>query len=728
MMIRELAELRKRVSELESLAAAHETPKDARAERFRELVENCADWMWEIDAQGRFTYSSPKIKALLGYEPEEIIGKSPCDLMPPVEANRLAPGFEQRLRSEKPFERLENVHLHKDGRWIILETSGVPILDEAGHCRGYRGVGRDVTRRKHEEAILQRGLQGFDRLLKGKHAELEKINRDLMQEISLRAKAEEAASEAERRLETVLDAAVNLSVVATDPLGTITLFNKGAEQILGFSADEVVGKETTLLIHLPSELADLAADMSRKAGRKLRPIDSLRMLAESATNETVAWTYVRKDGTQVPVDVTYAVIRDRLGETTGYMELAQDVTERKLVETEVAAARARAEKANQAKSEFLAVMSHEIRTPINGVIGMTELVLDTDLTEQQREYLALVKSSAKALLSVVNDILDFSKIESGKLELDDTEWDLRARLAETLSPLEISASAKGLRLLLQVAPDVPPLVAGDSGRLHQVIVNLVSNAIKFTEAGKVVVSVDLQSETPEGAIFHFAIQDTGIGITPDKQRVIFDAFTQADASTTRIFGGTGLGLAISRRLVEMMGGHLWVESDLGRGSRFHFTVNFRVHWNASPPAERQGTPAPGPLATMAAPKRSLRILLAEGNPINRDLAQYLLQRRGHVVTLAEDADQVIAALANHEFDLILMDVHTLGFDGLETTDAIRVGAGPSDRHIPIVAMTAHATKGDRERCLAAGMDGYIAKPVLAKDLFDTIESLVEKQR
>ncbi|MBI5572037.1 MAG: PAS domain S-box protein [Desulfomonile tiedjei] len=576
-MIRELAELRKRVSELEAVAAAQQLPKETREERFKDLVENCADWLWEIDARGRFTYSSPKIKALLGYEPEEIIGKRPRDLMPPVEGSRLAPGFERLARAGKPFERLENVHLHKDGRWIILETCGVPILDESGHCQGYRGVGRDITRRKHEEAVLQRGLQGFDRLLKAKHAELEKINLDLMQEISLRAKAEEAASEAETRLGSVLDAATNLSVIATDPFGTITVFNRGAERMLGFASDEVVGKETPLLVHIPSELADLAAEMTRKAGRKVRPIDSLRMLAESDARDTMAWTYVRKDGTQVPVDVTFAPIRDRLGEITGFMELARDVTERKFVEAELIAVREGAEKANRAKNEFLAVMSHEIRTPIHGVIGMTELVLDTDLTQQQRECLALVKSSAHSLLSVVNDILAFSKIESGKLELDHTEWDLRARLVETLSPLEIRAREKGIELLLQVASDVPDLVVGDSGRLHQVISNLVGNAIKFTNTGEVSVSIELESAALETTVLHFAIQDTGIGIPPDKRRAIFDPFTQADASTTRIFGGTGLGLAISRRLVEMMGGHIWVESDLGKGSCFHFTATFRVN-------------------------------------------------------------------------------------------------------------------------------------------------------
>ena len=710
-MILELAELRKRVSELESLAAAQASPHgDRREERFKDLVENTPDWIWEIDARGVFTYSSPRVKGLLGYEPEEIVGRTPFDLMPPLEAGRLAPRFEQLALSGRAFERLEHVSLHKDGRWITLETSGVPIFDSAGLFQGYHGIGRDVTRHKHEEAVLQRGLKGFDRLLRAKHAELEKVNRDLVLEIGLRAKAEEAASDAETLLSSVVNAAIEVSIIAADRFGTITLFSKGAERMLGFDAGEMIGKQSPLIVHLRSELADLAEEMTGKSGRHLRPIDALGALAESGEIATREWTYVRKDGAHVPVSVSVTATRDRVGEVTGFMELARDlsrqklieetlreneckyrhlfertrvmvenvaegvitidargvvltfnpaaerifgytaseivgrnvkilipelyctqhdqciqdylnaggpkfigmgsekrglrkdlstfpmelavspmkfgdelnfvgtvrdITDQKITEAELITAREIAEEANRAKSEFLAVMSHEIRTPINGVIGMTELILDTDLTDEQREYLTLVKSSADSLLRVVNDILDFSKIESGKLEIDYMDYNLRECLKETLSALAIRAHQKGLELVQHVSPEVPHVVGGDMGRLRQVIVNLVGNAIKFTEAGEVVVNVDLESETAEGAFLHFAVRDTGIGIAQEKRRIIFDAFTQADASTTRIFGGTGLGLAISRRLVEMMGGRIWVESDVGRGSLFHFTTHVR---------------------------------------------------------------------------------------------------------------------------------------------------------
>ena len=531
--------------------------------------------------------------------------------------------------------------------------------------------------------------------------------------------------------------------------------------------------------------------------------------------------------------------------------------ERHRAEEELQKAKEEAEAANQAKSDFLAKMSHEVRTPLNGIIGMTELALDTSLTDEQREHLEIVKTSADSLLTVINDILDFSKIEVGKLDFEPIDFNLRDSLGDIVISLAMRADAKGLELFCHISPDVPDSVVGDPGRLRQIIVNLVGNAIKFTEQGEVVVHVETESRTEEEVEMHFAVTDTGIGIPVEQQENIFNAFEQVDSSMTRKYGGTGLGLPIAAQLVEMMGGRIWVESEIGKGSTFHFTARFGLqkdsavgpipaeladvhglpilvvddratsrrileemltNWQMKPTVVDSGRVAlttmerakdagepfalillnanmpgmngfalaeqikqnpelAGPkimmltaagwrgdaarcrelgitayltkaiikqsnlldaiMTTLGAPssdddksplitrhylrKSHVNILLVEDNPINQKVMSQILQQQGHTVTVADNGIKALETLEKQSFDLVLMDVQMPEMDGFEATATIREKEKMTGTHIPIIAITAHAMKDYRERCLKAGMDDYISKPIQLEDIVSIID-------
>jgi two-component system sensor histidine kinase/response regulator len=670
-------------------------------------------------------------------------------------------------------------------------------------------------------------------------------------------------------------------IFAFDTCCRYTVWNPGMERITGVSKAQTLGNCAFDVFPFFKELGEDKLFFEVLAGQSV--VVHERPYISTSTGQLVYF-----EGNSCP-------LVSESGEIIGGLAIVRDVTRRKETEEALRQAKEAAEAANRIKSQFLANVSHEIRTPMNGILGMTELALNTDLTAEQRDYLEMVKSSADSLLTVINDVLDFSKIEAGKLDLHRVDFQLRSSMEETLKPLAVRARQKGVELTYALAPEVPDALVGDPDRLRQIVVNLVGNAIKFTDSGgKVEVTGEsaelglpadesnrpqpVDDETgrpnPESAItLHFAVRDTGIGIAAEKQRLIFEAFLQADGTTARRYGGTGLGLAISTQLVSLMGGRLWVESEVGKGSTFHFTARFTPQTAASAwpvpkeltylrglpvlvvddnPTNRHvlewtlagwkmkpttvdgaqaalaamqdavdagqpfalilvdvqmpevdgfslveqiqrdsnlagatimiltsyeraadtarcqelgivaylrkpitqvdllsallvtlGLQSPGtcPVSQLVVPAdnapaqgevapidvattRSLHVLLAEDNAVNQRLVARILQKRGHRVVVAETGAAALGALQKERFDIALMDVQMPHMDGFEATAAIRAAEMRTGTHLPIVALTAHAMKGDAERCLAAGMDGYISKPIDPEKLIAVIERLV----
>jgi two-component system sensor histidine kinase/response regulator len=707
-----------------------------------------------------------------------------------------------------------------------------------------------LTQIQFRDSELQKARDELEKRVEARTADLSKANANLIQQVDERRRAEDALRKSEERFQLVA-CATNDTVWDWDIAANQRWWNESFETMFGWRRTEIEpGLESwTSRVH-PDDLSRVHSSI--KAA-----------LRSSKTYWSGEYRFRRSNGEYAYIFDRGHIIRNAEGKAIRAVGAMVDITERKRSEHELQQAKEAAEAASRAKSQFLANMSHEIRTPMNGILGMTGLALDTNLTAEQRSLLTTVKESADTLLSIINDILDFSKIEAGKMELEPVAFNLRERMEDTVAGLGLRAHEKGLELACFIDGRVPEHLMGDPLRLRQVVVNLVSNAIKFTYSGEVVLRITCEERTDENVRLNFSVSDTGVGIAEDKQSLIFEAFTQADNSMSRTFGGTGLGLTISKQLIELMGGKIWVESKEGLGSTFHFTAQFVLNpavqqptrsrgsnlkgvpvlivddngtnrfilssyvkrWGMEPTCASNGREALELLETAARarklfplmlldammpqidgfqlaaqikanrslkktiivmlssagqvdapercrqagislyltkpvkqselldaimsalgddsrwsrraeitqfasefkPSRPLRILLAEDHPVNQRLATRILEKWGHEIVVAANGIRAIEEFQRTTFDLILMDVQMPDMGGLEATQRIREFEKSRGTHIPIVAMTAHAIKGDREQCLEAGMDDYVSKPIDPKALFEAIEAISAKQ-
>jgi PAS domain S-box-containing protein len=824
--------------------AAEQALRDSEA-LYHSLVEGLPLNLFRKDKLGRFTFGNRRFCETIRNPLEQILGRTDFDFFPRELAEKYRSDDELVTSTGQHFETVEE-HRKDTGEMLYVHVIKSPVYDARNQIIGVQAIFWDVTERRRAEDSLAR----------------------------------------ERELLTSLMDHIPDSIYFKDRESRFIRINQAMVRRFSLSdASDALGK--TDFDFFSPEHAQPAFNDEKRVMETGEPI--------VGKEEREVWP----DGRIMWVSSTKMPLRDTRGEIVGTFGVSRDITDRKRIEEALHQAKEAAESASRAKSEFLANMSHEIRTPMNAIIGMTELALNTDLAPEQREYISLVKESGDALLQLLNDILDFSKIEAGRLELDETDFSLRDRLGHTLDTLAIRAEQKGLELACQIHPEVPDKLIGDPGRLRQIVVNLVGNAIKFTSEGEVVVEVYNEAsadewreaaasdtyqsngaptaeETPpdrkpaaKQARLHFAVRDTGIGIPLNKQQVIFQAFAQADSSTTRRFGGTGLGLTISTQLVELMGGRIWVESEPNKGSTFHFTAQFGVQserpelpqgielpqlddlrvlivddnatnrrilsellrtWRMRPveangarealealssaeaagdpfqlalldgmmpdmdgfqlaeairrsptlgvctllmlssadqadgqarckelgvsayltkpikqsslfdaiinclvcrtalPARPAGAAGVGPESGAEGIVRPLKILLAEDSVVNQKLALGLLKRGEHKVTVVTTGFAVLDATRRERFDLVLMDVQMPEMDGLEATRRIRQHEATTGGRIPIIAVTAHAMKGDRDLCLSAGMDAYISKPIRAAELYQTIDDLMGRRR
>jgi len=656
------ADLERKLTEANAAREVAESAANEREAQIQGLFEASSVGILLTAPDGSVLRVNPALCRLCGYSERELGAMRLPDLFHPGDGLDVLPGARGPLVSPFEAQAAELCLRHEDGSqiWVALDMS--PVRDAANAVSSVAVFVQDVRGRRQAELLLR---------------------------------------DSERRFRNLVSN-VPIGIFENDARGDCTFVNDAWTRITGWSATDTVGKDGIQCVH-PDDRSAVLTEWEH-ARRERRDFG-------------LEFRFVTPEGRVVWVSVRIRPTHDDTGDVTGYLGTVKDITERKSQQASLVAAKEAAEAAARTKADFLARMSHEIRTPMNSVIGMTELILQTELSDEQREFLGMANGAAKSLLHLINDILDFSRSDAGRLSLEQVCFDLRACVEGTVQRLRHRAEEKGLSLHLGWAEGVPRYVKGDANRLTQVMTNLLSNAIKFTERGAVAVQVAAEAVEPGRCSVHISVADTGIGVPRHKQGVIFDAFAQADESISRQFGGTGLGLAICAQLVELMRGSLWVESEEGRGSTFQFRVELALASDeegaALAASAAQQRP---PSSERPYPIAARRILVAEDNYMSQRLIQALLTRAGHDVTIVGDGQSALDQLETNAFDLVLMDVQMAGMSGLEAVERIRAREAGGGRRVPVVALTAQAMGGDAERCLAAGMDGYLSKPVVIKDL------------
>ena len=629
------------------------------------LMDSFPALLWRTDRDGKRDYVNRAWLEFTGLTLEESLGYGWFDSLHPEDIAMAFEVFEHCRRNMNTFEVEYRLQRH-DGEYRHCLSRGKPYYDLDGAFAGYTGAVFDITDRR-------------------------------------------LAEEAQKRYQVLFENARDI-ILFINEKGLILDANQAALNAYGYTREEL----------LSSRIFDLRSEPLLVLEQMVRALEKGNFF------ETV---HIRKDGSQFPVEVNAKGIK--LGNKSVLVSIIRDITERKQIELqrkrdkeELQRAKEKAEAANRAKSEFLANMSHEIRTPINGIVGMIDLTLLTQLECKQKENLEIAKSCAYSLFKIINDILDFSKMEAGKLVIEDIDVNLKELVEETLKAHAQDAEKKGLELNYSLSATLPECFGGDPNRIRQVLNNLLNNAIKFTNRGEVKLSIKRVPGEREGSVLKFTITDTGIGISEEEQLKLFKEFSQVDGSITRKYGGTGLGLAISKKLVEMMDGRIWVESEYGKGSSFCFTLSLRSHENTthlSPQGEKKE------VLKATNSSESYRILLAEDHKVNVMVLSEMLKGKGHWVDTAMNGEEALALHAQNHYEAILMDIHMPLMDGIEATRRIREREGVH-KHTPIIALTADALKGDRERFLKVGMDEYIPKPVMMEELFMTLNEVVEKNR
>jgi PAS domain S-box-containing protein len=635
---------------------------------FKIIFEHSPTAIVVMDSKERIVVWNPLAEKTLGMARADLFNKPISALFPPKEWKRFR---SLNICHRGLISNITTKIIRKDGSLLDIGASMSVLKDSKGQLIGFIGMFYDVT---YEKLVVQQ------------------------------------MRESENKLRIILDNSA-AAITMSDDKELIVSWNSFAEKLLGMKPQDLRLRPVSSL-YPPEEW---------------KIIRSLN-IHQSGFKHNLETKVIRKDGAIIDVDLSINILKDDQGKIIGSVGMLQDITERKRTKEQILQAKLDAEEANNAKSIFLAKMSHEVRTPMNAIIGMIDLTLDTPLNDEQKDNLKVAKDAADSLLSLINDVLDISRAQAGKVVIEEIEINVPDIVKNVCKGLMILARNKGVDVVWSIDPEIPRLLIGDPVRLRQVIVNLVNNAIKFTHKGKVQINVKRKTLTAKDCQVIFEVIDSGIGISPKNLPHIFDVFTNAHNSTARRYGGTGLGLAICKKVVEMMGGNIEVESKEGAGSTFRFTIIFGykpdMHGNAG---GDRGTTTDTAGLTAPSEVQSLRILVAEDNMVNQRIAVRVLEKLGWKVTAVNNGQEVLNILNDQAFDVILMDDSMPLLTGLEATLVIRQEEKQTGQHVPIIAMTANAMTGDKEKYLASGMDGYVSKPIDRNLLYEEIVKLVNKR-